>query len=191
MVHRQHLIVRNLKVSFKTVSNSHVLTQFANAHIKNTDIKPSFFVVRCHRFVFCIYFKGHINITGLCHVREICQCATIIKLIPGIHVITACQVDNITCTGALGYTIPQFYQLLSFLNSSSQNDFLRIKYSQETFAGAQLKSRTGTIILFMSGKFNIVGCKRYVDACLLADTLYNVLKQYFNHMYPSNRVYYS
>lgn len=176
----QELIVRNIKVSFKTKALSKSVREFSKTSIKFIDIKPSFFVKRHNKFVFCVYYTGHINVTGLSRLDQIKHCAKLIKQIPGIQKISYCKVDNITCTGSVTFKSKSvFLKLIKFAFDSSSNLFDRIKYCQETFSGALFANANGTLVLFMSGKFNIVGCDTYLKAITLYNDLLKLLDIYY------------
>ena len=59
-----YLNVSNVKVSVKVVANYQSLYKLrSKLSVKKEN--TSFYVFRKNRIVFCIYYKGHVNITGL------------------------------------------------------------------------------------------------------------------------------
>ena len=135
----------------------------------------SFYVFRKGTIVFCVYYKGHVNITGIRTLQQIQNCVDFLSVVPGVKTIQSVQVDNITCSAKLHehiYTWNQSFR--KYLQRLATNkNFLKIRYCPQTFPGAFLKlTKQGTIVFFATGKFNIVGCKSFTD---IQDLVYKFL----------------
>ena len=82
--------------------------------------------------------------------------------IPGIRNILSKQIDNLTATsrlkiGSLYGGKLNFKAIISYLQRDAQ--VKTVKYVSQKFPGAFIKFHSGgTITLFPSGKFNILGC---------------------------------
>jgi len=131
-------------------------------------IKPqknngSFFVHRCDKIVYMIYFKGHVNVTGLKNKLQIMDAISYLQSVPGILSVRLISVDNITCSGQLKsslYSWDRKFALYLKQFHVGSGYIYKIQYSPQIFPGAFLKSENnGTIVFFATGKFNIVGCK--------------------------------
>ena len=123
----------------------------------------SFFVIRClkYTFVLIIFYKGHINITGIRHWKDIGCAYTIAsyfaKLIHG-KVVRRC-IDNISASYYLHKSckqllLPQFCQYLE-----NEKYYTSVRYNLDKFAGAFFKSKHGTIVLFSTYSCYTVGAK--------------------------------
>ena len=171
--------ISNIKVSIKTDYDEHALREFAHISTSTFIHKPitnSFFLFKLninnHIIVVTIYYRGHVNITGLKTAKEFEDVISIIKRVPGILSIKSCTIDNITASasleiGSLYSTKLSFTELISHIQHYPS--IQTIKYSSQKFPGAFIKFRQGgTVILFPSGKYNILGCKKLEDIHTLA-----------------------
>ena len=155
------LNISNIKVSVKLFVHPSYLNLFKNNN-KISKENGSFFIYRNKSLVYSIYYKGHVNITGIKTKCDIANALTFLSDIPGVKKLYNFKVDNITCSAKLHQSIYSWNQsFTSYLNQLNHlNIFNIIQYSPQIFPGAFLKSsNTGTIIFFASGKFNVVGCK--------------------------------
>lgn len=154
--------ISNLKVSVKVSTCPNKLIEFKNNKANVCKDSGSFFVYRKLQFVFCIYYSGHINVTGIQTVQQIGACINIIATLPGIKQFNKITIDNITSTAKLHSSIYKWNRsFTTYLQDvANHNIFSKIQYSPQTFPGAFLKTKSeGTIVFFASGKFNVVGCK--------------------------------
>lgn len=174
-----YLNVSNVKVSVKVVANYQSLYKLrSKLSVKKEN--TSFYVFRKNRIVFCIYYKGHVNITGLRTSNEINNCILFLQAIPGVKKIESVKIDNITCSGCLHNSVYKWNQSFSvYLQKLSKTrTFNKIQYCPQTFPGAFLKTfKGGTIVFFATGKFNVVGCKSYKDINILIQKFICALKQ--------------
>ena len=148
----------NYKFHFKV--NSPVTKCFCNRskHTKN------YCKVKEKKYCYSVFKSGFINVTGIKHLHEIKP--TIQKICKRIGSKTndldkqtngaIYVIDNITVTGVLCVCGIN----LSFLHAHSSEKYTT-KYNNLHFPGLFLKINNliGTVILFQSGKFNIVGLK--------------------------------
>ena len=144
--------INNVKVHFKICKK--VTLKDNLSHNCDTVWHHNFAVVRW-RYVYTIWFNsGVINITGIptiddirVAVADICELLEIretdIKCFPII--------DNITASGKLGKNID-----LKKLKAAQK---INIAYNPDIFTGAFCKTDNGTIIIFSTGSYNIVGAK--------------------------------
>lgn len=167
--------ISNIKLSLKFEADPAVLKTYVKNNISITKPKnSSFFVIRqkCQEktIVFIIYYSGHANITGVHVLSDIMKnfILDFILNLPSVVRINSLKIDNITATGC-------YPNLMSLINRSNQvtdfDDLLHkldtektfityIQYSTQKFPGAFIKSTANcTIVLFTSGKFNILGVK--------------------------------
>lgn len=158
--------ISNVKLSVKT-SNSYTLEELLNlCKEHNLQYKKfhNFVVILC-KFKYIIFKKGkksvnHINITHIKNNYEISDAITFLKSNLDIDVeVSSCIVDNITVSALC----PHKVNLPNFFLS---NKDLKLSYNNEKFPGLFVKLGNGTIILFSSGKFVIVGIK---DESKIAD----------------------
>lgn len=171
--------ISNLKVSIKVQVVPDLLIQFKNEHQQECKDSGSFFVYRQKSFVYCIYYNGHVNLTGVHCVTHIRSAVHILGQVPGIQAVIGLTVDNITCTAKLHPSIYEWKKSFAeYLQDIARFEcFTKIQYSPQTFPGAFLKTQAqGTIIFFATGKFNIVGCKTSHDLLLLLTKFTQVVR---------------
>lgn len=128
-----------------------------------TKFGTSYFIVRYKCLVFSVYYSGHVNVTGLKSISECKKAYHYLKTILVIQSLTHFQVDNITFTSSISVRIiTRYSSFTNFLCALEKHEQVHsIQYSAQRFPGAFIKLKTptrGTIILFASGKYNIVGC---------------------------------
>lgn len=175
------LKISNIKVSVKVSAKERMLRWFNKSETaKSTKDCGSFFVYRKNGFVFCIYYTGHVNLTGIKKIECIEEGITILKSIPGILSIKKITVDNITCTGKLHKSVYKWNRSFAdYLNDLTIiENFDKVQYSPQTFPGAFLKKHgIGTVVFFATGKFNVVGCKSCDSLMQLVGLFLDSLKQ--------------
>jgi len=157
------LNISNIKISAKiSAYESDIRDWFLNnRHIVKES--GSFFVYRLNKFVYCIYFKGHVNITGLKNRGDVESSVKLLTLLPFVKSAFLKSIDNITCSGKLSEENYSWnISFAKYLKKLSETD-INIKFHPQVFPGAFLKFETqeGTIVFFATGKFNIVGCKSF------------------------------
>lgn len=170
----RYIRTTNIKLSVAASVNREQLVLFSTC-ANVTKRHPSFFVYRVHVFVYIIYYSGHINITGIACKKEIHTAIHIAKSIYGVVKLRQCKVDNITSCGDIGVTLHRFFSLIQN-EAESLSNFPIVRFCQESFPGAQFKQPgMGTVMLFRSGKFNIVGCKSFSTIVKLANRIDKVV----------------
>ena len=160
------LLISNIKASFKLKSTVLALQHFCQK-VKPKKKNGSFFVHRHKTFVYCIYYKGHVNVTGIKRKHDLIIALSYLKQIPHVCHVKLLSIDNITCSAKLNSGIytwsEKFSSYLKRLNKLC-NGLYTIQYSPQIFPGAFLKTKLlGTIVFFATGKFNIVGCKSFAS----------------------------
>lgn len=98
---------------------------------------------------------NHVNITKLKRKKDILKSARNLKKILGIK-IKAIIVDNLVATAA-------FNKHLNLKAINNSKKFKTKKYNPESFPGLFLKFKTGTCIIFHSGKIVFIGFKHRRD----------------------------
>ena len=164
----QPIKISNIKASLKTTSKPKKLRKFANilSDYTHRPLTNSFFLLKLHinnhTCVVTVYYKGHVNLTGLKSTKELQTIVNVVSNIPGIKKIHSCSIDNITGTSILeigslfGRSI-SFSHIVKEIEKEPQ--VKTVKYSPQKFPGAFIKLHDkGTVTLFPSGKFNILGC---------------------------------
>jgi len=134
--------------------------------------KPSFSVVRIHKFIYTCYKNGFINVTGVRHLDTIVLAINILKDEIGFESEDQFVVDSISsryiATTKRRISIP-------FLLQEIRKEFrlLSIKYNRERFPGMFIKTSYGTIIWFPSNSVVCVGSKSQEDLTQIADFIDN------------------
>lgn len=124
------------------------------------------FIVFKNRFTYTIYYCGTINITGIKNYESIVEAFDHFKRLFDLkndyfHSSEAI-IDNITGGG-------KFENRIKLQNIKVKNtDFVRFDYNNEIFPGGFLKfKKLGTIVLFHSGSYAIIGVKHPNDLELI------------------------
>ena len=176
----QGVKISNVKFSLKvTLPSSEILNILSRVSKKRSvSYYNSFCVIRAFEknktFVFIVYYKGHVNVTGLKGNREISSACRLLKKWFKRHNLVGFKVDNFTASSTLTYGSlfewpRSFLGLLTdikdkfvgtHLHGITKYSLLNIHCHRQKFPGAFLKYSVGTVILFASGKFNIVGVKK-------------------------------
>ena len=149
--------VKNIKLGVKVRSES--LETFIELWLR---VKPTLVLKQCRNF--CVFScksnkiilfpnKGYINITGIpdfCYISSaisnLCELLTIER-----DLLTKPSIHNITLSGRLSLNISLFE-----ISNKLQSHYVRFDYS--VYPGLHLKVReTGSVLLFSSGKYSIIG----------------------------------
>ena len=163
-------LISNVKIRF-TVSDplfsKHIHKYIATHPQTVSKHNRAFFVFRSC-YVYIIFFSGHINVTGLKTLDHIPLCMEHIKkkLQLDTFEMSPAKVDNICASGK----IPQHNISMNNImeNAKLSRCFKSIHYDRDGFPGCFLKHSLGTIILFKSQKYVIVG----VDTVAKLNTIY-------------------
>lgn len=155
----------NVKISFKTQKQNVKKLLSLKVITKRT----SCFVFKLKHFTYVVYNGGHVNITGIKNLKRVHKSVkTLFKTKITSH--SCCySIDNITATGKLKNKL--YGKFSKILQQHENNPYYLIKYSPEAFPGAALKFYHydgGTIVIFPSGKFIVVGCRttETIDYCV-------------------------
>ena len=162
--------VNNIKASCKVQGKniSSKLKVFEKGRISVTKRKSNFFVLR-DKFVYIIFYTGHVNITGVRSRDTVNEARVYLSVLIKNLDLTLSQsvIDNICLSGSLSRGL----NLVSF-SDQLQQDCVSFCYNPRKFPGLSFPStnnNSGTTIVFTSGKFIIVGLK-HEDAILDAES---------------------
>ncbi len=124
------------------------------------------FIVFRNSYVFIIFTRGTVNITGIKRFEDIqdavtnfCQTFQLTR-----DQISDYVIDNVSANGDFGKRL-DLIQLKNKINSEEGEKIIASSsYNTDYFPAAFCKSYSiGTVLLFFSGKFNIVGAKSQED----------------------------
>jgi len=157
----------NFKVSVKFVKFK--ISESVKRKCKSIKEHGNFYVVRIGTFVYTIFpTVFFINITGIKAQKEINSSITLIRNELGISSEVAFKrIDNITaCCKFIDFVgLQNFHKYLL----KQPNHYHSCKFNSYIFPSIYLKLQSkGTIVIFNSGKFNIVGlsCEQEITKCL-------------------------
>lgn len=177
--------VNNIKVSFKIDGASQFfLRQFAQSSPLVSKVDGNFFVLR-DRFVFVIFFTGHVNCTKLRTLTEIDEAKQILDdHLLGSWDFSASKVDNISASGFSG---------VNRLNLRKFGDFLKVqnlnfKYNPERFPGLNFRISGVTFVLFASGNFLAVGSKSLSDLSIIVGVFSKYMKNFLDSDSPCQSI---
>jgi TATA-box binding protein (TBP) (component of TFIID and TFIIIB) len=178
-------VVKNVKIHFKVADISRLNTGIADLltlklentfPISDTLTRKHNFCVFKRRFVYIIFYNtGFVNCTKIRNYSEISaaleEFSQVFKL--DLEYFSTPIIDNTTSSGSFDKVI--------YLNKlkekiQAQNVFQKVNFNPEHFPGLFIKTNNGTIIVFHSGKYTIIGAKcqqqadtvfSQVHACIL------------------------
>ena len=150
--------VNNVKISVlfhSFVPISH-FAQVANSRNVSFSNQRNFYIIK-DTFPITIFKKlgsrYHLNVTGIQSTKHITFTLDLLithYCFPESFVYLRHTIDNLTATYNLGYRLP--LQTLAV-------EFTPCNYNTERFPGLHIKSRKGAVMIFSSGKVNILGLK--------------------------------
>jgi TATA-box binding protein (TBP) (component of TFIID and TFIIIB) len=154
--------IRNIKAHFSIKKKNLKHYLHAKCDLKQISIKfyHNFFVIR-EKYVYIIWYKcGFVNVTKIksendiiCALNHFCTTFDIYNVSDGIIV------DNITASGKIN----QFINLKK-LSAFLIDQHFEIKYNKFKFPAIFVKIyKFGTLTIFGSGSFNIIGCRSMTD----------------------------
>lgn len=149
--------INNLKISI-VISNAAYMDILKNLNQEKTKEHKNFLVIK-DNYTYII-FPNHINITGIKSIKDLENvktelCKTFF-LDPSL-LQEDTVIDNITANGSFKRRL-DLAELKKTLNSEKNN--FKVDFDRNYFPGAFCKTyKCGTIILFASGKYVIVGAK--------------------------------
>lgn len=143
-------------------ANNNAVSRACGSCVRSVRLLHNFAVVKTCRHVYTLNDSGFVNITKLrvrSDVDEAVEALCWLKLLPHPSEQYVPKVDNVTASGAFGYTVP--LHLLSLHVRFSGIDVAKLTYRPNYFSGATLKyhGSGATIIVFATGSFTIVGAK--------------------------------
>ena len=170
--------INNIKVSFKARS-PHIQRSLkdlcsSSAYVTKKDI--NFFVLR-KKFVFIVFFTGHINCTKLKSVDDLNNCLIEFEDFFPSHEretleLKAPIIDNISASGDLLIPRVNLLNLAKFL----QTEQLKFRFNPEAFPGLCFRVQPVSFTVFTSGKFIAVGAQKHVDLSICI----NIFRRYLD-----------
>jgi TATA-box binding protein (TBP) (component of TFIID and TFIIIB) len=163
--HFKVLDIRKLNLNISNLIDLKINNIFPKKDILN--IKHNFLVYK-RTFVYIVFFnKGFVNCTKVRSYSQIGDCVTEFCDIFNFNYIDCIPpivVDNSTSSGDFQQKIDlrNLQQLINNNNNNNNNTLtpsLTTKFNPEHFPGLFLKHSVGTLLLFYSGKYSIVGTK--------------------------------
>lgn len=146
--------IDNTKTSFETaLSNQNTTPQSINYH-------SNFAVIRYHntKFVYIIFYSGHVNCTGIANLHSIKQAVKLFKDTYSLP-IRSFKVKAIAATSTLK-TIIRHDDIEHLLNKSTHD--VKISVVSNRFVGLMFRFREGgSVQIFYSGKVNFLGARDY------------------------------
>lgn len=140
------------------------------------------FFVRRRRFVHTIFLNGHVNITGIPNYVSIDSALSELRHLLNIEKEKKLtyKIDNICSRGKTAYSHillrPLFSQVREHLRSCYFLDFiLDLRYEPDQFPALHLKTRIGSILIFGSGKYILLGYRQALDGFFLCQVLHHLL----------------
>ena len=157
--------VKNIKISFK-IKNTQYSPKVDSLGKKKESyiIEHRNFIVIRKKFVYVAFSSGFINVSGIKNDSEVLESianfAGILNTSPRLF--EDYTIDNITASGSFADKVN--LSELSIKNCDKSG--LKIRYKPVYFPGAFIKSYPtgGTLIVFSSGKYTIVGVKSLREA---------------------------
>ena len=148
--------VNNIKISCRILGENitNRLKDFSqNSNLVSTKL-GNFFVLR-QKFVFIIFYSGHVNCTkikSMTQIPEVMQ--KLNELFPDLQV-NYTQTDNISASGVLLNSKINLFELSQHFKDNSQAHH----FNPQLFPGLYTKYNSATFIIFKTGKFVCVGTK--------------------------------
>lgn len=171
----------NIKLSVDFSSFPKVL-KIIKATLKKSQSRSNFFV-RKRSFTYVIFSNGHANVTGISDYTRLPvmlkELKTLLKVEGGRHL--RYTIDNVCSAGTTPKKLIQLSLLASAIRKHLKewcmfSDFIiKVDYQPYKFPSLHLKTCVGSILIFGSGKFILVGYKRPLDAVYLVKVLKHAL----------------
>ena len=129
-------------------------------------------------FVYIIFPRGHINITGIKRIKHIAEAKghlskQIRKTIKNFKIIK-CNIDSISAHGRLSKNEISLWQLAK--TEHSHPIIKSVEFDPCTFPALKIFTSIGTALIFSNGKCNLTGCKNLTQV----QTLYFICKSIFD-----------
>lgn len=165
----QLLGVKNIKISVKATDPASAIGNIARLRPGFVSKrKQSFFVLRPDEFVYCIYYSGHINVTGLKRLDDVRKSCLFLRRELSLNILEgSAKIDNIT--SATEVQSDQYFNLTRFVSQLAASAFystacsrckiVGLCYNKQVFPGAFIRTDIGTILFFNTNKVVCVGTK--------------------------------
>lgn len=170
-----HHRVNNIKISFK-IQNSpeFFLRSFARSSSSVSKVDGNFFVLR-DKYVYVIFFSGHVNCTKLRTLSEIDEARAVLDgHLLGAFDFSPPEVDNISASGVAGIGSLNLRKFAGFL----RDEKLPFRFNPERFPGLNFRLNDVTFVLFSSGKFLAVGSKSLATLSILVGLFSKYLEKF-------------
>jgi TATA-box binding protein (TBP) (component of TFIID and TFIIIB) len=162
MAHGTGPTVKNVKGSFRLSNSVHLNEKANELELKEYNIKRfhNFFVLRS-QYVYIVFYSGFVNVTGVKAIEEFPISVTNFLNIfdfENSDIIEPPKIDNLTASGLFNIN-PMFLSKLA--NCFHKEDgIVKVTYKPVFFPSVIVKYITiGTIMIYGSGRYNIVGSK--------------------------------
>jgi TATA-box binding protein (TBP) (component of TFIID and TFIIIB) len=136
----------------------------------------NFAVLRTPQATYTIYYSKCINVTGISKFTLIPQAiktfCTIIKI---SRITSSITIDNITANGRFQQAVPLF-KLCHAINLKTSLQCTP-SFDPTYFPGAVIRSNRGTIIVFGTGSYVVVGCKTQLEINTLFHNIFALIKK--------------
>jgi TATA-box binding protein (TBP) (component of TFIID and TFIIIB) len=170
-----HFTVSNIRQLNSSIADIITLQLQDNFEGKSLSTRHNNFVVYKHKYVYTIFFnRGYINCTKVKQysdisgaIEEFCADFQFSRR----DIVGGVVIDNTTYSGSF-YRNINLLQLQNIINADIS---IKANFNPAHFPGLFFKSQTsGTIIVFYSGKYSIVGAKCQRDA----EEVYRQMKKF-------------
>ena len=182
-------VIRNIKLSFKVKKNQ---LQSLKKTLERLLVRSPTLFIQKQNFVLCklsvsfsiFITSGHINATGIKRFEDINRC---FQLFHSMFKVSRkntfkFQVDNITASGNWGEKI-KLDKLKQIINSEKNADVL-VSFDSNRFPGAFIKFKNmGTLSIFKSGKYNIVGAKNHTQIDNIFQLTWKILQNHQSQLF--------
>jgi len=188
--------VCNVKISFRTKLSSNITTWLIGISTKWTD---SYIIIKYENFTYTIhnnrYNEDVINVTGISKFEDILAAIRSFQnlirkgaeIAPTLLPDEKCyqvKIDNSTAFG-------RYLEVLDFTQlPKCISDKQSFKFNPTLFPGCFIKLSNGkNVLVFRSGKYNIVGCKSRKELREVFLELKQIFLKYNEHMQASRAIH--
>lgn len=179
-------VINNVKISVDTTQIKNIMREIKrlSRHPCVGKRNSSFYILRRYSYVYTLFRTGHINVTKIRHLIHADRAVQLICDDLNIKQLLSYRVDNMTASGDLAkisdntIALPLCLRLISSKVSSNLSLFKvrSVRFDTQSFPACYLKCKSGTISLFNTGKFNLIGVRSEEDIVSLCDILKDILK---------------
>lgn len=179
-------VINNVKISADATQSQNIKTEIERLSHHPCVLKRnnSFFILRRYSYVYTLFRTGHINVTKIRHPKHIERAVQLICDDLNISETLSYRIDNMTASGDLAklsditIATPLCLRLISVEVSNNLDSYKvgSVRFDTQTFPACYFKCKSGTISLFNTGKFNLVGLRSQEDVVILCSILQGILK---------------